>query len=288
VSTVSASRPGEARSPSRRLTLSGTLLSTSCIGAGTHALHRLLSSHARQRLLHSAHELGVRHFDTAPSYGAGLAELELGRFAAGRRSELVLTSKFGIPAGRLAANVPGWLYAQMALRLAAKAAGLNKGPQQPPRRDFSASVARASLEGTLRRLKTDHVDVLYLHEPQTALLGESDALLRELEALKVSGKVRWFGLSGNPVECARVAAAYPLLAQVLQVELLADTAGVGTPADGPPAAIRFCEFSAPPRTQSATGPFAQMLQRLRAAPYDCVLVLSTDSIDGLRKVVDSV
>ena len=288
MTTGIASPTGEARSQHRRLTLLGTSLSTSGIGFGTHALHRLLTTRARQGLLQAAYDRGVRHFDTAPSYGAGTAELELGRFAAGRRSELVLTSKFGITSGRLAANIPGWLYAQMALRLLAKAAGFNKGPQREPARDFSAAQARASVEASLRRLKTDHVDVLYLHEPRLELLGETDALLRTLQSLKDSGKVRYFGLSGHGNECARIAGAHPLLAQVLQTEVSTAAATEPAAAAVAPAAVRFCEFSALSPAQLQTGRFAQMLHSLREVAPECVLVLSTDSLDSLRKVVDSV
>jgi hypothetical protein len=96
VSTVGASLTGEAQSQLRRVTVMDTSLSTSRIGLGTHALHRLFSSRARQNLLAAAYGRGLRYFDTAPSYGAGIAELELGRFAAARRARLVLATKFGI------------------------------------------------------------------------------------------------------------------------------------------------------------------------------------------------
>jgi D-threo-aldose 1-dehydrogenase len=265
--------------------LLGTSLSTTRLGVGTHALHRILSTKSRQRLLAYAYDRGVRHFDTAPSYGAGLAELELGRFTEGRRSELVLTTKFGIKSGRIAAAVPGWLYAQMVLRLAARAAGINRSTKNLPQRDFTPAHIRGSVEESLRRLRTDHIDVLFLHEPQLELLGVGDALERALEDLKVSGKVRYIGLSGHALECARIVAQRPGLAAVVQSEVLA---GAQSPAGGPRVAIHFCEFGAPPGKSALDAGFLQTLRALRDAGSESVLLLSTNSIDGLRQAVDSI
>jgi aryl-alcohol dehydrogenase-like predicted oxidoreductase len=276
-----------AQSQLQRVTVMGTSLSTSRIGLGTHALHRVLSRRARQDLLAAAYERGLRYFDTAPSYGAGIAELELGRFAAGRRSELVLTTKFGITAGRIAAAVPGWVYAQMALRMLAKATGTKRIFNRAAARDFSAAQARASVEGSLRRLRTDHVDVLYLHEPRLGLLVDPEPLVRALEALKVAGKVRYFGLSGDSVECGRIAAAQPALAQVLQTEVARDADGLPLPAAPQRAAVRFWEW-APGRAPLPAGQLAQTAQRLREVDSGCVLVLSTHDANGLREFADSI
>jgi D-threo-aldose 1-dehydrogenase len=274
----------DAPSQPQRLTLLGTSLSTTRLGVGTHALHRILSTKARQRLLGCAFERGVRHFDTAPSYGAGLAELELGRFAAGRRSELVLTTKFGIRTGRLAAAVPGWLYAQMLLRLAARVAGFNSGARTAPRRNYSPALVRGTVEDSLRRLRTDHIDVLFLHEPQLELLDAGDFLERALEDLQVSGKIRYIGLSGNGIECARIVAQRPGLATVLQTEV---QAGAPPPAGAGRAAVQVCEFG-PPVPGGLDPGFLRMLRKLRDASRESVLLLSTSSIDGLREAVDSI
>jgi len=288
VSTLGASPIGEpvgrpARSQLRRLTVAGTSLSTSRIGLGTHALHRLLSRRARQNLLAGAFDRGLRYFDTAPSYGAGIAELELGRFAAGRRSELVLTTKFGIAAGRMAAAIPGWVYAQMALRVIAGATGTKRFLGRAPPRDFSAPRARASVDSSLRRLRTDHVDVLFLHEPRLELLGDPESLLRALEALKAAGKVRYFGLSGDGAQCGRIAGAHPALAEVLQTEVARDADGLPLPGSPQRAAVRFWEWSAP----LPAGQTAPTIQRLREVESESVLVLSTNVANGLQEVVDS-
>jgi aryl-alcohol dehydrogenase-like predicted oxidoreductase len=55
-----------------------------------------MTAAGRLRLLEAAFDQGVRHFDTAPLYGMGLAEEVLSIFARGRRSDITITSKFGL------------------------------------------------------------------------------------------------------------------------------------------------------------------------------------------------
>jgi hypothetical protein len=265
--------------------LHGTTLSVSRFGLGTHALHRLLSGAARRRQLALAYDMGLKYFDTAPSYGAGLAEAELGRFARGRRSELVLTTKFGIAPGRLAA-LPGGRYAALAARVAARLVGARR-PAAPPARDYSALEVRTSVERSLRALATDYVDVLYLHEPILELLGDAAALIRTLEVLKAEGKICHVGLSGNGGECARIAAAHPALAQVLQIEIGRDPQESPVPARPPLVpAVRFWEFSAQDRASHSAERVKQLASRLQAAaPMGTVLMLSTQLEAQLRATV---
>jgi D-threo-aldose 1-dehydrogenase len=126
-------------------------------GAASIGNHRkALSDETAWAVLEAAWECGVRHFDTAPHYGLGLSERRLGEFLATRpRSEFVVTTKVG----RLLEPTPG---------------------REPPlddagflvpathRRvwDFSAAGVRRSLEESLRRLRLDAVDVVYLHDPE--------------------------------------------------------------------------------------------------------------------------
>jgi len=69
-----------------------------CFGTGT--LFRLHSSRERQRLLDAAYALGIRHFDTARSYGLGDAEREVGRFVARHRGHVTVATKFGMQLSR--------------------------------------------------------------------------------------------------------------------------------------------------------------------------------------------
>ena len=277
--TDRALQSNEARAQNQpRLTIAGTALITSRVGLGTHSLHRLATSRSRQRQLALAYDLGVRYFDTAPSYGAGRTERELGRFARGRRSDLVLTTKFGINSGLLAAHVPGWLYAQMALRAVGKLSGTQRMFASSPKRGYSAANVRASVEKSLRALGTDHIDILYLHEPQLELL-EGDSLLQSLEALKAAGKVRHFGLSGQSANSVTIAMQHPTLAHILQLEMPGGNPGAPLPdATEPQAAVRFWELG-----RQTTSQLAQGVEWLRAATPRGVIMISTNSAVQLRE-----
>jgi aryl-alcohol dehydrogenase-like predicted oxidoreductase len=260
-----------------------TTLSASRIGLGTHSLHRLSSSGARQRLLAQAHELGLSYFDTAPSYGAGIAEYELGSFMRDKRSRVVLTTKFGIATGRMGSRIPGWNYAAMAGRLAKRVFSRRRGAKAAPR-DYTSGQAKSSVEGSLRALKTDHIDVLYLHEPTLELLTDEDSLTRTLEELKACGKVRYVGLSGHASSCTDIARRHPRLAEVLQVEIPAGADGLPDKACADTAAaVRFWEFAPGPMP---TGRLGTVLERLLAAAPQSVTLLSTNSGASLREALD--
>jgi aryl-alcohol dehydrogenase-like predicted oxidoreductase len=137
--------------------------------------------------IHRAIELGVTFLDTAELYGPYANEELLGKALAGRRDEVVLATKFGV---RVAAT-----------------------PENPTGRvlDGSPENVRRSIEGSLRRLGTDHVDLYYQHriDPGTPIeetVGALAELVRE-------GKVRHIGLSeAAPETIRRAHAVHPLAA----------------------------------------------------------------------------
>ncbi len=117
------------------------------------------------RLVHAALAAGVNFFDTAPGYGEGASERLLGQALRGRRDAAVIATKFGHTSVHS--------------------------------KDFTVERLRPALEESLRRLDTDHVDVLLLHNPPAELLDGSCStdLFGELEALKTEGKLRVYGAS---------------------------------------------------------------------------------------------
>ncbi|MBS0380607.1 MAG: aldo/keto reductase [Proteobacteria bacterium] len=135
--------------------------------------------------LHRAIELGCTFFDTAEVYGPFTNESLLGRTFAGRRSEVTLATKFG------------WR--------------LEEGRQVGMELDSRPATIRRAVEGSLRRLGTDHIDLLYQHRidpavPIEDVAGTVGELVRE-------GKVRYFGLSEAGVSNIRRAhAVHPVSA----------------------------------------------------------------------------
>jgi aryl-alcohol dehydrogenase-like predicted oxidoreductase len=139
------------------------------------------------RTIHRAFDLGVTLLDTAEIYGPYLNEELVGRAIAGRRDQVVLATKFGF---------------------ISHAAGVNA-------LDSSPANIRAALDGSLKRLGTDHVDLYYQHrvDPNTPIEDTVGALAE----LVAEGKIRHIGLSEAGAETIRRAqAVHPVTA--LQTE----------------------------------------------------------------------
>ena len=193
-SRAAIGREAEFRDPSIRRTR---------LGLGCAGLLQIPSGRRRQRLLGEAHAQGLSHFDVARMYGLGMAESELGRVARGRREQVTIATKFGIEPGsprlaRLQAPARAALARLPALRTALKRRG--SGGSHPPRR-YDAAIARASLETSLRELGTDYVDVFFVHDPGPGDHVDLDGLGELCEGLIESGKIRAWGISGDPDPC---------------------------------------------------------------------------------------
>jgi aryl-alcohol dehydrogenase-like predicted oxidoreductase len=202
----------------RMVTLTGTDLCTSRLGFGTSGIHQVFGSARRQRLLEAAFNAGIRHFDTSPFYGHGIAERELGRFASQRRGELIVATKFGLHARALLARAPWLMYAQLSANAMQRKITRRNLFAVSPRLDYSAQQARSSLEQSLRALRTDHVDILFVHDPTAACFAPSDELLLMLERLRREGKARYIGMAGGARDCVDLAVRFFSLASILQIE----------------------------------------------------------------------
>lgn len=162
-------------------------LEVSRIGLGAMGMSAFYTGAGRDddasvRTIHRALDLGVTHIDTAEVYGPYLNEELVGRALRGRRDDVVLATKVGLisHAGR-------------------------------PGMDSSAANVRQAVEGSLRRLGTDRIDLCYQHrvDPRTPV-EESVGALAELVA---EGKVRHVGLSeAGPTTIRRAHAVHPVSA----------------------------------------------------------------------------
>lgn len=194
----------------RRITIEGTTLQVSRWSFGTASLHHLFSARQRVRVLGAAADAGFSHFDTSPLYGSGLAEVDLGKFLRGQRERFTIATKIGLyPAGgpaRSAASL--WLHR-----------GLRRltGGDAVACVDWHITQAERSLDASLGRLRTDFVDVLFLHEPDQALIN-ADEFLRWLEWEHKRGRIRAWGLAGLHVAKLEWVTNGNPLGQVLQVK----------------------------------------------------------------------
>jgi D-threo-aldose 1-dehydrogenase len=187
-------------------------LLSSHVGFGCAALMREPSRHRRQQVLASAFEHGIRHFDIARMYGLGAAEGELGRFLRGRREQVVIATKFGIePASsarglaRLQGPAREFLARFPALRKQVKRRAHRL--DRPHR--YDVATARRSLETSLRELRTDYVDILFVHGPSASEAIDLPALCAFLEDARRAGLVRAWGLSGEREDCSTLARELP-------------------------------------------------------------------------------
>ena len=142
------------------------------------------------RLIRDAFERGVTLFDTAEAYGPFANESLLGEAVEPFRDQVVIATKFGF---------------DIDLETGARTGGLNSRPEH----------IRAVVDAMLKRLRTDHIDLLYQHRVDPAVPMEDVA--GAVKALIEEGKVRHFGLSEPSVESLRRAHAVQPVA-VLQSE----------------------------------------------------------------------
>ena len=261
-----------------RITLSSQPLNTSLLGYGTSRLHHV-THRERMNLIATALEYGIIHFDTAPLYGDGLAERSLGAALKGRRGNAVIATKAGL--------APNWVADEFPVSApvvhAIKALGRVTRKAVPKRPPITASAVRTSVERSLRRLQTDWIDLLLLHEPTLAVLPQSDAVMRGLEDLRREGKVRYTGLAGSADNIASLEPSFRDYGLILQTQVNA-LSGWGARAD-----IVFGALSSGPQAFGVNARLtpADVGVRLKGAlhgPNARCVVVSSKSAERLRQL----
>ncbi|MET7401359.1 aldo/keto reductase [Dactylosporangium sp. NPDC005572] len=195
-------------------------LRASRFGLGTAPLGilpDLVDAAAAQRCLERAADLGIRHLDTAPFYGAGLAEERLGSFLAERdATQFVISTKVGRTVcqsvdGRRATTVF----------------------------DFSRSGILRQIDESLRRIRVDRLDIVYLHDPDDHWPEAIDEAWPVLAELRAAGLITSVGAGMNQAGMLRrfvqetsmdvilLANRYTLLQQYEADALFADCAARG-------------------------------------------------------------
>jgi aryl-alcohol dehydrogenase-like predicted oxidoreductase len=165
------------------------------------------------RFVSTAHKAGITHFDTADIYGQGDSERILSQAlrlntSIGRASAIIATkggqyfsTKQKLltllkPAIRLAANVPA-----IRQRIAKE-----RGGTLP--RNFSKDYIALAVISSLRRLRTDYLDIFYLHGPTDEAFVDDD-LFDFLDGLESAGKIRTWGVSCDTAHSVELALAQP-------------------------------------------------------------------------------
>jgi aryl-alcohol dehydrogenase-like predicted oxidoreductase len=136
----------------------------SVVGLGTNNFGRRCDYGRTLAVIDAALDAGVTLFDTADIYGQGMSEEYIGRALEGRRGRVLIATKFGKPMD-----------------------------ERPEERRGSPDYIQWAVESSLRRLRTDVIDVYQLHEPDPVTPIEET--LGALNDLVADGKVRWIGSS---------------------------------------------------------------------------------------------
>ena len=149
------------------------------------------------RAIEMALDAGITHFDVARSYGYGEAEALVGAALHGKRDKVVVASKFGLnpprSAGALRALKP---IAQQVAATIPGARGVLRslvGGASAAADRFSVAAAETSFNQSLAALKTDYLDILFLHDCGADDL--SDELVGFLDAQIAAGKIRAYGVA---------------------------------------------------------------------------------------------
>ncbi|HZY97671.1 MAG TPA: aldo/keto reductase [Candidatus Cybelea sp.] len=127
-------------------------------------------------MLHAAYDLGITLYDAADTYGNGRSEEQLAAAFGDRRERVVYATKFGYDFSNSTQD--------------------RRGQSELPR-DFSPAFVRRALEASLRRLRTDHIDIYQMHNARMDQI-EDDALWELLASLKREGKIRMYGVALGP------------------------------------------------------------------------------------------
>jgi len=116
------------------------------------------------RIVQKSLEAGCNFFDTAPAYGGGVSEELLGQALKSVRKEVIICTKFG--------HTANWVT------------------------DFSTAAIRPSIASSLRRLQTDYLDIVLMHNPPREMMdGRVSSQYEEFENLKAEGLIREYGIS---------------------------------------------------------------------------------------------
>ncbi len=168
-----------------RLGLGGAPLSGMVLGDG---LYGGTASDEAGRIIDRAYELGINYFDTAPLYGVGRSEVRYGKGLSGiDRNSFVISTKVG----RLLKPVPGGMTAEESPDDFADHYGIDT---------WTRDDVLRSIEESLERLQTDHVEIVLVHDPDVQEYGERQAMeeaFPTLIELREQGTIKAIGCGMN-------------------------------------------------------------------------------------------
>ena len=255
---------------------SGLKVSRICVGL-SH-LHHMRSSHDRDRLIEEARNLGITHFDTAPLYGDGLAENALGSSLRPFRSEVTIATKFGLLPSRWIGSLGVLGLPFHAWRALLRRLGLINWPK----RSFSVNTFEKSLSASLKALKTDYIDIFFLHEPTLRDMEGNQGLLEGMLKAKRAGKIRAIGIAG--AGCGPIVSRFGEIIDVIQTGEL-EWDGTTFVPDLTYGAITAGKATAG-TTEATVNPAGGSLLRALSRRPEGAVIVGTTKVDHLRQLAE--
>lgn len=226
--------------------LGSTDLIPSVLGFGCSMIASLATRYSRAEVeasLCEAREAGIRFFDTADVYGQGDSERLLGKLLRSRGEGMILCTKAGLTVGPMepVVRVVKPVMNSILRRWRTARVATTQARRRQERQCFDPDYLSGRIEGSLRRLSVDRIDLFLLHNPPVDL-PQREGVFELLTRFKAQGKLRWFGVSCRslddayewlrqpdvacvqiPVDRSRIEAAIPVLerARALQVGVIA-------------------------------------------------------------------
>jgi aryl-alcohol dehydrogenase-like predicted oxidoreductase len=196
-----------------------TDLTVSEVGFGCAGIGGVFQGSSRTEtldLLRRAFDQGITFFDTADMYTQGESERLLAQAFRGHRDRVVIATKFGfrLPAQKQLISRIKPFVKPLIGRLGLKRRQIHVGLRGTvSEQDFSAAYIATAVEASLRRLKTDYIDLYQLHSPSAEVLQRGE-FVESLEKLRQQGKVRYWGVACEQPEDMLVALKYSSLTSV--------------------------------------------------------------------------
>jgi aryl-alcohol dehydrogenase-like predicted oxidoreductase len=201
----------------KRITVANLEGAASVVGMGCASLGSRVGRREGLRALDRAFAAGITWFDVAPSYGDAEAETILGEFARGRRDKLQICTKVGIRPARTPFPMRA---AKPILRSAVDAVPMlrkyvSRARPAPIKLAITADMIANSVDASLRRLGTDHVDVFALHGAEAGEVVRDD-IVGAAERIVRLGKAKTISIASS-LESGMLGIAHSKIYGIIQV-----------------------------------------------------------------------
>lgn len=166
-------------------------------------------------LLAAARDVGINFFDTADMYSQGESEVLVGKAFRRVRQRVIITSKAGfcLPGRRRFAARLKPLLRPLIRAFKLRRSQMSAGARGALSQNFEPAYLEKAVEGSLRRLRTDYLDLFQLHSPPADVIARGD-WQSALDRLKQAGKIRYYGISCDTIEAGHAALKFPAVASL--------------------------------------------------------------------------